>query len=500
MVGSEQNPNLDETILRGSILSRMTKLVGLGIASTVGYYIIASVSSLFELDNPGVSRPILPVLGLFAVLFCIYLFAMLLIAKNESLQTESPKLIFILFTFGLLFRVLFIFSEPIQEVDIYRYIWDGQVVAAGHNPYEFPPQAILHPEIETGVDLPDTEGLTEVAQNIHFANLSTPYPPVSQAVFTFTAWITPDSASARDYLLPMKTVLVLFDIGIAFAILFLLKLTAKPLSLFVAYWWCPLAVKEIANSGHLDSIAIFFCIMSLALLAKSRAVSGKMRVVFAAASAIAISLGIAAKVFPVFLLPLWILYAMKAHRWNVLLLTFLVFALTSVLMWPMLKHTSYVQKHFFQNEATADTGIEAFYNYWEINDLAFMSVVENLKPDETIQQHQRAWFVVTSPEFRKSITSWYASKTDTPISQCAFRITRFAMLALVALLGVWFCLSFWRNPNDKNWLRMCFLTLAWYWLLSPTQNPWYWLWALPLIPLSKIEHGICLVGSCFFTT
>ena len=30
-----------------------------------------------------------------------------------------------------------------------------------------------------------------------------------------------------------------------------------------------------------------------------------------------------------------------------------------------------------------------------------------------------------------------------------------------------------------------FLTLAWFWFLSPTQNPWYWCWALPFVPFAK---------------
>ncbi|MEM8735226.1 MAG: hypothetical protein AAGG44_13430, partial [Planctomycetota bacterium] len=28
-------------------------------------------------------------------------------------------------------------------------------------------------------------------------------------------------------------------------------------------------------------------------------------------------------------------------------------------------------------------------------------------------------------------------------------------------------------------------TLAWFWLLSPTQNPWYWTWVLPFVPFVR---------------
>lgn len=29
------------------------------------------------------------------------------------------------------------------------------------------------------------------------------------------------------------------------------------------------------------------------------------------------------------------------------------------------------------------------------------------------------------------------------------------------------------------------MTLAWFWLLAPTLNPWYWTWALPLLPFAR---------------
>jgi hypothetical protein len=39
------------------------------------------------------------------------------------------------------------------------------------------------------------------------------------------------------------------------------------------------------------------------------------------------------------------------------------------------------------------------------------------------------------------------------------------------------------------------LTLAWFWLLCPTQNPWYWCWVLPLIPFARYRTWY-VVGAC----
>ena len=37
----------------------------------------------------------------------------------------------------------------------------------------------------------------------------------------------------------------------------------------------------------------------------------------------------------------------------------------------------------------------------------------------------------------------------------------------------------WRHDHPFELLELVFLTIAWFWLLAPTQNPWYWTWALP---------------------
>jgi len=48
-------------------------------------------------------------------------------------------------------RVLFLFSTPALSADVYRYLWDGRTLAAGHNPYAALPTdpRVNHPEIPT---------------------------------------------------------------------------------------------------------------------------------------------------------------------------------------------------------------------------------------------------------------------------------------------------------------------------------------------------------------
>lgn len=42
-----------------------------------------------------------------------------------------------------------------------------------------------------------------------------------------------------------------------------------------------------------------------------------------------------------------------------------------------------------------------------------------------------------------------------------------------------------------------FLTLAWFWLLAPTQNPWYWTWALPFLVFTRNRAWLWVSGIVF---
>jgi hypothetical protein len=46
-------------------------------------------------------------------------------------------------------------------------------------------------------------------------------------------------------------------------------------------------------------------------------------------------------------------------------------------------------------------------------------------------------------------------------------------------------------------LNSAFLTVAWFWLLLPTQNPWYWTWALPFLPFARRRAWLVMSGLAF---
>src|SRR6266446_1299100 len=151
-------------------------------------------------------------------------------------------------------------SAPVYlSDDVYRYIWDGRVQAAGINPYRYiPTDAHLAP-------LRDEAIFPNINRNNYAPTI---YPPVAQMLF-FVATRLGETVTA------MKLVLVAVEaIGIG-ALLFILPAAGAPRENILLYAWHPLPVWEIAGAGHIDAAVVAFVALAIAAaFAGRRAWSG----------------------------------------------------------------------------------------------------------------------------------------------------------------------------------------------------------------------------------
>ena len=179
----------------------------------------------------------------------IWAVAAVLVARGAG----RPSLALILATAALLrFGAL---AAPVYlSDDIYRYIWDGRVQAAGINPYRHVP---------TDTDLVPLRD-EAIFPNINRNNYApTIYPPVAQMLFL--------GATRFGETVPaVKLVLVAFEaIGIG-ALLVVLRTVEAPAQNILLYAWHPLPVWEIAGSGHIDAAVVAFAALALAAAASGR--------------------------------------------------------------------------------------------------------------------------------------------------------------------------------------------------------------------------------------
>jgi len=189
--------------------------------------------------------------------------------------TDRRALLFVL-TAGALFRAIFLASPPALSSDVYRYVWDARAQAAGVNPFAHPPAAA---EVAF---LNDAD-----ASKINHPEISTIYPPLSQAAFRLGRAIAPGP-------LGMKIVFSFLDLCVALAaIVWLSPSPQRRLGAAVLLAWNPLSVIETAGSGHNDPLAILLLLAAIRAAGAARIGPGAARAASAAGLARAPNGGIA---------------------------------------------------------------------------------------------------------------------------------------------------------------------------------------------------------------
>lgn len=186
-------------------------------------------------------------------------------------------------------RIVTFLPPPLLSTDVYRYVWDGRVQAAGVNPYLYLPDApALLPLRDTGA------GPAAIYPNINRAYYApTIYPPAAQAIFAAVALAWPGVWG-------MKAAMLVFDAVALCAGLLLLRAAGLPPARVLIYAWNPLVVWEFAGGAHIDAAAAG--LSALAILAAVR-----LRPALAGA---ALGLAVLCKLLPAALFPaLW-------RRWD----------------------------------------------------------------------------------------------------------------------------------------------------------------------------------------
>ncbi|MDT7604862.1 MAG: hypothetical protein QOF61_2859, partial [Acidobacteriota bacterium] len=154
--------------------------------------------------------------------------------------------------FAALFRLAILFDAPRLSDDIYRYVWDGRVQAAGINPYRYVPSDAALARLRDSA----------IYEHINRRDYApTIYPPIAQLIF-FAA------TRASESIVWMKALMVAFEAVALWGIVSLLASFNLPRQRVLLAAWHPLMVWEIAGSGHLDAIMI--CFICLALFARRR--------------------------------------------------------------------------------------------------------------------------------------------------------------------------------------------------------------------------------------
>src|SRR5262249_42884990 len=155
-------------------------------------------------------------------------------------------------------RCLLLPGAPVSS-DLFRYIWDGRVQAAGINPY-------LHVPADNALAALGDSGIYPHTDRADYS--PTIYPPAAQIVFYLVTRIS-------ETPIAMKAAMVAFETLAVWVMLQLLAARGLPRTHILLYAWHPLPLWQFARSGHVDIVAIAFLLLAyLAMERRSSLLAG----------------------------------------------------------------------------------------------------------------------------------------------------------------------------------------------------------------------------------
>ena len=182
---------------------------------------------------------------------------------------------------GIAVQLAAVSAPPQNSTDLYRYIWDGRVQAAGVDPYAYVPTArqltglrdefLFHPGAEYCVSQsyvashPAAE-LAAGCTAINRPTVPTIYPPVAEAYFLGVHYLPAGSDSST----PIQAATALVAVLVTVLLLFGLRRLGRDVRTAALWAWCPTVALEAGNSAHVDVVAAGLAAAALLVLATAR--------------------------------------------------------------------------------------------------------------------------------------------------------------------------------------------------------------------------------------
>ena len=405
-------------------------------------------------EAAGITATLHRFFAILAALFVFLLVAALVIKKSAPPKDKIHYAPLLIIVFAALFRLALLQQTPWLSNDIYRYLWDAQLVAHGVNPYAFPPAADELAEFRD----------TTIYPKMDHKNVHSVYPPLLQLLFLTGRKLS--QVFNLQFFAGLKFVFILIDLGLVLALFRLLAQLQLDSRWAILYAWHPLPIVEIAGSGHTDGVGAFMLVLALIML--------RQRKYFFAA--LFFALGFLVKFITILFLPflavaIWNELNLKKAVWSIALFVGVIAA-------------SYAP--FMAAGEKLWSGLVVYSDKWRFNDGFFALVfsgIHRLLPDGLVQ----ALMIPSGWE----ITDVVMTTRRVDLALLISKTLCGGIFAFIYLRLLWQLFKS-KNANERNWIVIFISILAAFLLLSPTLQPWYLLWLLPLLCLGGIpdQHKI----------
>ena len=193
------------------------------------------------------------------------LFAALFFLHYKLIQFKKWNFRFLLVA-GMLFRLVFLMVEPNLSQDFYRFIWDGELIKNGLNPYRYTPNELIEQttfHIQNAKELHQGMGTLSAR---HYSN----YPPMNQLFFYLSTLL--GMGSIMGSLIWLRIFIIAADIGVLyFGRKLLGNLNLSPHLLFW-YFLNPLVIIELTGNLHFEGMMLFLFIWAMYLISAGNSI------------------------------------------------------------------------------------------------------------------------------------------------------------------------------------------------------------------------------------
>jgi len=361
-------------------------------------------------------------------------FAVIVVMTSVLVTLSKSNLNFkLLLALAIFCRLLFLFVPPNLSPDFYRFIWDGELLNMGINPYAYTPNEIISMPSIYGSEYMRLlyHGMTDLSQ-VHYSN----YPIVNQFFYFIPAYF---SDTIQGNILGLKLIVILFDIGTILLLKKLLNLLKIDINKLWLYALNPLIIIEFAGNLHFEGVMIFFLLLSIYYVVnpKYKTSGWIMAGIFLAISA-------QVKLIPLMFIP----FFYKKLRWRKSLgftaVTLIIFILIGMILWSEPIYLQHMMK-----------SINDYFVSFEFNSSIF-----------TILNH-----------FKSKELGWNATYVVGPL------LSKIAIV-LIILLAV-----FRKYSSDIDIFKGMMFALLIYYGLATTVHPWYISMVLVLSIFTKYNVG-----------
>lgn len=214
-----------------------------------------------------------PHLALYTAAFVAYLFAL---QASAGLSNRGLRLAL---GVAFLWRTALVLAPPLVSDDVHRSVWEGRIQLRGGNPYAWQDR----PVAERWAGLHD-----EVWARMNHKDYTAIYPPFWQLVAAGVV-------AMHDSVTAMKAFLVVCEALTLWTLSRLLRRRGLPAERLLVLAWSPLALVEVAGSGHAEPLGALLLVLALEALESRRP----------AFSAVLAALGLQAKLLPGLVVLAW---------------------------------------------------------------------------------------------------------------------------------------------------------------------------------------------------